>query len=89
MNIPIKHKGAHAELRASAWLLSQGYEVFRNVSQHGPVDIIALNPKTLAFILIDVKTRYKYQTDASRKARPAGVSLIEYEPENDTCTLVL
>ena len=48
-----KHKGALSELRACAWLLDQGYEVFRNVSDHGLVDIVALkNGKTFYF---DVK----------------------------------
>ena len=28
-----KHKGAHSELIACAYLLHEGYEVFRNVSQ--------------------------------------------------------
>ena len=36
-----KHKGSLAELLACAWLLKQGYEVFRNVSQHGVADLIA------------------------------------------------
>lgn len=51
-----KHKGAFSELKASAWLLNQGYEVFRNVSPHGAVDIIAMNPETNEITLIDVKT---------------------------------
>jgi hypothetical protein len=38
----LKHKGARSELVACAWLLCQGYEVFRNVSQHGLMDIIAI-----------------------------------------------
>ena len=36
LSLPLKHKGAHAELVATAWLLEQGYEVFRNVSQDAP-----------------------------------------------------
>jgi Holliday junction resolvase len=50
-----KHVGARSELIACAWLLAEGYEVFRNVSPHGHVDIIALKDgKTFYF---DVKTR--------------------------------
>jgi Holliday junction resolvase-like predicted endonuclease len=37
-----KHKGAHSELVACAWLLRQGYEVFRNISDRGIIDIIAI-----------------------------------------------
>jgi len=51
-----KHKGASSELRASAWLLDQGYEVYRNVSQHGLADIVAVNYETGEVAYIDVKT---------------------------------
>ena len=37
-----KHRGALSELRACAWLLEQGYEVFRNVSDRGCIDVVAL-----------------------------------------------
>jgi len=37
-----KHRGAANELEAVLWLMNKGYEVFRNVSQHGSIDIIAL-----------------------------------------------
>lgn len=51
---PLKHRGAMAEILAVAFLLSRGYEVFRNQSQHGIADLIAWKdgqqPK-----LIDVK----------------------------------
>ena len=49
-----KHKGALAELRATTWLLERGYEVFRNVSQHGPIDIVAIREGET--LLLDVKT---------------------------------
>lgn len=47
-------KGAIAEYKASIWLLEQGYEVYRNVSPAGPVDLIAI--KDGQVIEIDVKT---------------------------------
>lgn len=37
-----KHRGAHAELKAAAWLLEQGFDVFRNVSPHGDTDLVAI-----------------------------------------------
>lgn len=49
-----KHKGAHSELAACVWLLAQGFEVFRNVSQHGTTDMVAI--KHDCIIRIDVKT---------------------------------
>ena len=61
-----KHRGAYSELIASTYLLSLGYEVFRNVSQHGPADLVAWNPKTNETIFIDVKSGHKYRkTDGS------------------------
>lgn len=50
------HKGAWAELQAASWLLRQGYEVCRNVSQCGPVDLVAIRRDGKMF-LIDVKTQ--------------------------------
>jgi hypothetical protein len=37
-----KHKGSVGELTACIWLLKAGYEVFRNVSQHGEIDLVAI-----------------------------------------------
>lgn len=53
MNYDSHLKGATAELKAQAWLLEQGYEVFRNVAQWGPADLVAF--KEGKFSRIDVK----------------------------------
>lgn len=55
-----KHLGALAETIAVQHLLEQGYEVFRNVSQHGPADIVAWKPETDETRYIDVKTVNSY-----------------------------
>jgi hypothetical protein len=52
--LPEKHKGAHAELVACVWLLGQGYEVYRNVSQHGAIDVIAIKDGVPLFL--DIKS---------------------------------
>ena len=49
-----KHRGAHSEISACVWLLEQGYEVFRNISQHGSTDIVAIKHDMIW--RIDVKT---------------------------------
>lgn len=49
-----KHRGAETELKACAWLLGEGYEVFRNVSPFGSVDIIATKDGVTRYI--DVKS---------------------------------
>lgn len=47
--------GAYNELVATVWLLKQGYDVFRNISAHGPIDLIAVNRISGETILFDVK----------------------------------
>lgn len=47
-------KGAWAELIACAWLIEQGYEVFRSVSPSSRADIVAVDKHGLV-VLIDVK----------------------------------
>jgi hypothetical protein len=47
-------RGAQSELIACAWLLAQGFHVFRNVSPCGSADLILVNATEV--IYIDVKT---------------------------------
>lgn len=49
-----KHRGTRAELLAITFLLKEGYEVFRNVSPHGLIDIVAIKGGVSAHF--DVKT---------------------------------
>jgi Holliday junction resolvase-like predicted endonuclease len=49
-----KHRGAHSELVACAWLLERGYEVYRNISPHGLGDLVVV--KDGQMLRIDVKT---------------------------------
>jgi len=68
-----KHRGAATELRAVLWLLDKGYEVFRNVSQHGAIDLIAVrNSETL---LLDVRTAVTNQPQWQPKASPEQTEL--------------
>jgi hypothetical protein len=52
----VKDRGAMSELKAAAWLMEQGYEVYRNVSAHGQHDLVAYNKETGEFKGYDVKT---------------------------------
>lgn len=63
-----KHKGAASELLASIWLMGQGYDVFRNVSQYGLFDIVAFKNDEL--IKIDVKTGH-YSGESFNYPRPS------------------
>ena len=44
MAVSLKHRGAYSEIRAIVYLLDEGYEVFRNISQHGDTDLIIKDP---------------------------------------------
>jgi len=50
-------KGAISEHLASAWLLQQGYDVFRNISPNGRADLLAVNWDADETIRVDVKSQ--------------------------------
>ena len=54
--------GSISELEVCTYYLKKGYEVFRNVSQDGLVDIVIWKKETNEIHLIDVKT-YLTKTD--------------------------
>lgn len=56
--------GEIVEYKAVAWLLLQGLEVYKNVTYHGPVDIITLDKTTGYVRKIDVKK----VVDATRRS---------------------
>jgi hypothetical protein len=65
-----KHVGARNELYATIWLLEHGYEVFRNISAFGPVDIIGMKDNKIE--LFDVKAGlghcyYSYSTPLQKE----------------------
>lgn len=66
-----KHKGSRGELAACVWLMDNGYEVFRNVSSHGIIDIIAMRGSEALFL--DVKSK---PIRASKEQLDAGVKWI-------------
>ena len=63
-----KHIGASSQLRAELWLLEQGYEVFRNVSAHGPIDIIAVKDDQI--LKLDVKTVRSVSPNSAVRLKP-------------------
>jgi hypothetical protein len=56
IDMDLKHLGTRSELIAAVWLLERGYEVFRNVSSAGPIDLVAVDPADGAVYLFDVKS---------------------------------
>lgn len=82
MNTATHHLGALSESLAMAFLLKRGYEVFRNVSAHGPIDLVAVHSRTGEIRYYDVKTRRS--TSGSKLTADQiriGVRLLLVEPE--------
>ena len=76
-----QRRGASSELIACAWLLQQGYEVFRNVSPQGPIDLVAFkNGKTTFF---DVKSTNGYfpSNILTPKQKALGVLILAVDPD--------
>ena len=70
--MPSKHRGAWGEVTACAWLLGQGFEVFRNVSPVGLVDVVAMRHGEV--LLLDIKSGVRSQLEPAQVA--AGVLLL-------------
>lgn len=71
-----KHLGSYAEMLAAAWLLERGYEVFRNVSDRGPIDLVVVKDGQTTFV--DVKLVKPVMLVSREKA---GQARIRSEPQ--------
>ena len=83
--------GQVVEYKAVAWLMLQGFEVFKNVAYHGPVDILTLNPQDGSINLIDVKkvvdasrTRVRVSHPHTSEIQKAlNVKILYYDEKDD------
>ena len=80
-----KHiKGDRAELIAAEYFISLGYSVHRNMSQHGPVDLVLIDEDGMGdVILVDVKALslrskngWKVNRTPTKKQKELDVQLI-------------
>ena len=77
-------KGDRAELIAAEYFIKLGYSVHRNMSQHGPVDLVLIDEDgTGDVILVDVKAislrtknGYKVNRTTTKKQKELDVQLI-------------
>ena len=96
-----KHKGAWAEAIAKAYLLKMGFEVFENVSAHGPIDFIAMAPSSGDLAKFDVKlasvrrnyvydgfanTSLRFQTRRTAEQKELCVQLLHVTPGGNVLT---
>ena len=68
-----KHTGARSEMIACVWLLDQGYEVFRNVSQFGLIDVVAIKGDEVLRLDIKGKKSGTASTRLKKAQIEAGV----------------
>lgn len=86
MSINKKHLGGRNEMVACVWLMNNGYEVFRNVSQHGECDIIGKKDGTLT--MFDVKGRqFDVKIPLSQDQAKNGIKAIIVYPDF-TCEII-
>lgn len=84
-----KHRGTNSELRACLWLQENGYEVFKNISPHGEVDIIIWDPDKKETHLIDVTTAHYHTCVTGNKTRQYPKFKRKYCIENKIRLLVV
>jgi Holliday junction resolvase-like predicted endonuclease len=90
-----KHKGSLAEMLAASWLLGHGYDVFRNVSSHGLVDLVAIEPQSGVVTLVEVRslceaqmadgTIRQYARAMSEEQKQRGIRLLAVDLANGRC----
>jgi len=86
-------KGDKAECIAAMWLWDQGYLVCKNMSQQGPVDLVAIKEDEI--ILIDVKSEcrrkrdgYKINRSLTSIQKVINVKILNVNVETGECTYV-
>ncbi len=82
-------KGDLAEYYAVTWLWDNGYEVFKNASSCGPIDMIAI--KDGQSLLIDVKTSDssgKVQDKRTNEQIKMGVVFLLFNKQTRKCRFV-
>ena len=84
-------KGYLGEQLAMAWLLKNGYWVFKNLAPQGPVDCVAINQETLQVVLVDVKVLSKHKGGHTRskilndKQKQMGVKILYVDVNKFEC----
>jgi hypothetical protein len=78
------HKGAYSEIIACAWLMKNDYDVFRAVSPHGPVDLVAV--KDGVCHCFDVKSADNGFPGKTLEQQRLGVRILSVRPDG-TCEI--
>lgn len=87
-----KNIGCYCENIAICWLQEQGYFVYKGCQTQSAIDLVAVDPKTLETILIDVKkvSRRKSGTEIGRMARVNNkkIFILKVDLKTKKCRIV-
>ena len=87
-----KNKGCLCENLAIVWLQEQGFYVYKGSQTQSPIDIIAIDPKTLKSSYFDVKMVGKRKDGSiiSRTARikDKRIQILSVDLTNKKCRIV-
>lgn len=91
----LKHgKGTLSKLQVMSYFVDNGYYIYNEMSNTGPVDFVAIHPVLDIVRLIEVKTWGKRQDGSrinrvlSEDQKSMGVELVYYDIESDKVTEV-
>lgn len=87
-----KNIGCYCENIAICWLQEQNYFVYKGCQTQSAIDLVAVDPKTLETILIDVKkvSRRKSGTEIGRMARVNNkkIFILKVDLKTKKCRIV-
>jgi hypothetical protein len=78
---PRQYKATISQNKAINKFLEEGYYVFTNVCEQGPIDIIVVNPKNGRAHYLDIKTSKGTRKVNGKSAGGAGIKLKSYQKE--------
>ena len=78
---PRQYKATISENKAINRFLEQGYYVFKNCCEQGPIDIIVVNPQNGRTHFLDIKTSKGTRKVNGKSAGGAGIKLKPYQKE--------
>ena len=78
---PRQYKATISENKAINKFLEEGYYVFKNCCEQGPIDIIVVNPQNGRTHFLDIKTSKGTRKVNGKSAGGAGIKLKQYQKE--------
>ena len=78
---PRQYKATISQNKAINKFLEEGYYVFTNVCEQGPIDIIVVNPKNGRAHYFDIKTSKGTRIVDGKKVGGAGIKLKNYQKD--------